>query len=142
MKNFIASIIIILAGSTFSVAQTRDIFRTNLCQRWQLNALEIKESGKKISPDKKMQQNFLEFDPDGTFRSLEDGVMINGKWKADEIKMEIVNTDFDNQNITSPLIFTIIALTNTHLAITTNPNAEKVIIMHYVVGGMKSKPSR
>ncbi len=140
MNHFLLTAIIILTGINYSTAQTRDIFRTNLCQRWQLSELEIKASGKKITPDKKMLQNFLEFDPDGTFRSFEDGVMVNGKWKADEIKMEIVNTDFDNQNITSPLIFTIVSLTNTHLAITTNPNAEKVIIMHYVVGGMKSKP--
>ena len=132
MKNKIL-LIVFLCSSLISTskAQTKNSFITNLCQRWQLESIEMTATGHKFPPDKKMAQNYLQFNPDGIFISVENGTKITGKWKADEITKQIITSDFDNQSLTSPVIFNIVSLTKTNLAISNNPAIKDQVIMHY-----------
>ena len=124
------------------MAQDNSAFLKNLCQRWQLTTIEMKSTGHKFAPDEKMKQNYLQFSPDGIFESFENGLKIIGKWKADEMKMEIVTYDFDNQNLSSPVTFNIIVLTKNNLSISNNPVIEAEVIMHYVAKKASKKPKR
>ena len=89
-----------------------------------------------------MAQNYLQFNPDGVFKSMENGVTITGKWRADEITREIVTYEFDNQSLTTPVIFNIVSLTKTKLAIANNPIVKDRVIMHYAAKKAPKKKSR
>jgi len=141
-STLLFALLICLFNISGSSAQTENNFLINLCQRWQLTTIEIKETGKKYPPGEKRIRNFFQFKPDGTFKSMEDGKTINGKWRVDEIKMELFTYDFDDQQLTSSITFSIVALTNSQLAITTLPVSDKQVIMHYSVAKSNTKKKR
>ncbi len=142
MKKILFALLfcITLLPCTNSYAQS--VFLTNLCQRWQLEVIEIKDSGKKYPPDEKMKDNYLIIKADGSFLSHENGTITNGKWKADELKMELITSDFDNQNLTSPVIFTIAAISKYKLALTPAPTEGLKVVMHYYSKKAKEKKKR
>lgn len=131
---------ILLFKIEFTNAQS--VFLTNLCQRWQLDEIEIKDSGRKYPPDEKMKHNYLVIKTDGSFTSNENGLIVNGKWHADEIKMELITSGFDNQNLTSPVNFTITFITKYKMALAPAPTEGLQVIMHYYSKNVKEKKKR
>lgn len=123
-------------------ANAQSDFLINLCQRWQLDVIEIKDSGRKYPPDEKMKNNYLLIRPDGTFTSSENGLTVNGKWQADEIKRQLTTSDFDNQNLTSSVIFTITSITKYKMALAPAPTEGLEVNMHYYSKKVKEKKRR
>ena len=104
----------------------------SLCKNWNIDSIEIKESGMKFKVPENNKDNFMHFQNNMTFTSQEAGTIIHGKWKINIDKREILNYDIDNSELKNGVTLNIISLSKNKLAITSAPMSGNQIVLHYI----------
>lgn len=119
--------IIEVKGQNYSEEKTIKL----LCQHWHIDSLLVKDLNKKFAPPDNIIDNYIELKKDGTFESQEMGIKLTGKWEFDYDKMQIKNFDFDHPDLPEEIVFDIVKLDDSELAITSKPMSGGQITMFY-----------
>ncbi len=128
MRSFALAIIFGLFGSTLCYAQIANpLFIINT---WKMLKYE-EESGKQYSPPSEMQNDYLKFNADYTYESLEyNQNTIKGTWALNEDSSMLTMRQTMLDSYPKALIMKILKLTVTELVIEGNDAAGNVLIIY------------
>jgi len=104
----------------------------SLSKKWKIDSIEVKENKMRFAAPENIKDNFLNYKKDMTFTLQDGGILVKGKWKLDLDNRGIINHDTNNSSQDNDVIFNIIQLTGSKLAITSAPASGGQIILHYI----------
>lgn len=131
------TIFLSIGEKAFAQSRTHKRIFKNLCTRWELDSLQIRDTGEKFVVPDKIKGNYLRFYKNGTFESQDMGIRLNGKWKLNYDKMQIINFDIDNDRLPSEITFNIEECTKNSLVISSKPMSGGQTLMHYRLSSPK-----
>lgn len=88
-----------------------------ICKKWVIESLAVNDCDKKLTPPIELTEDYLDYRKDGTFTLLDDGKLIQGKWKVDYKKMQIINYNITNLDIYNDFVFRIVEISKNKLII-------------------------